>query len=234
MVGNVLLNSGYTAAGGVVSSNTFNILVYVLTAVSFIAGFSLIGWFFHWLSLRQVGKTREHPNGQMLVEIRSKDARWESTLCKIKPSGLEVEPPPGLQTSVKLLFNPTAVGTVRYPDWMPFDFLRVDCRKATWWINHSVAIDPLLDECPHCHQEIVVAKDAIPADLQYQLQDRDTLAMGDELLMDAEAEKKELGSAIRNTPNKWWVYILTGMGTLLGLLATIFAYMAWKAVKDIR
>lgn len=228
-----VLNVGDVMSSGVVDSNTFNILIYVLTAVSFIAMFSIVGWFFHWASLRQVGKTEDHPNGQMLVEIRSKDARWESTLCKIKPNGLEVEPPPGLDTSVKMLFNPTAVGTVRYPDWMPFDFLRVDCRKATWWINHSVAIDPLLDECPHCHKEIVVAKDAIPADLQYQLQDRDTLAMGDELLQDAEEDKKEMQAAIRNTPHKWWVYILTGAGALLALLAMIFAYLAWKAAKDI-
>jgi hypothetical protein len=179
---------------------------------------------------KDIAPSAKHPQGQMVVEIWTVAGPRARFLRPIMPGGFEVEPPKGSEEDLRYFYTKSAVGSTKYPSWVPFDFLRASAPVASWYENHSVAIDPVMDECPHCHQEVVVAKDAIPADMQKRLQDTDALAAGDDLMREDKDRQKLLTDTLQSMKSFKYMPILMVFSIISGLGACILAFMTYKAL----
>jgi hypothetical protein len=159
------------------SGGTAQIFMDIIGVSCAIAIFSLIAIFIRIHYQRMVEPTKKHPQGQILAEFRQLVGPPLYMIRPVKANGMEIVPPPGEEEKLRYFFTMGAVVHVKYPAWMPFDFMRVEVRRISWHQNHAMAIDPVLSVCPECSTELVISKNALPADLQSVLRDTDVLSM---------------------------------------------------------
>lgn len=222
-------------------------LIYALMAfiaISFLTGFS---WFVKLYYQQAVEpdshkKKPKHPLGQLLMEIwPTSGGQRQYHLRPILAGGREVSPPHGTEGELRYFFTRSAISQKKYPSWLPFDFMKADVQVATWYEGHSVAIDPevetveIIDKCPSCHEEImlsqdvVIAKDAIPPDLQERIRDTDALRAGDEILQDSKDKDERIEKALRGNNLRMLLYF----AVVAACIAAGIAFMVYQQVNNI-
>jgi hypothetical protein len=195
-----------------------------------LAFFSISAWILRLKNQKDIAPSAKHPQGQMVMEIWTVAGPRVRFLRPILPGGYEVLPPKGSEEDLRYFYTKSAVGSSKYPSWMPFDALRVDAPTASWYENCSVAIDPVMDECPHCHQEVVVAKDAIPADLQKRLQDTDALAAGDDLMREDKDRQKLLTDTLQSMKQFKYMPIMMIASIIAGIGSCVLSYLIYRTL----
>ncbi|MDG6912633.1 MAG: hypothetical protein JRN35_06070 [Nitrososphaerota archaeon] len=178
--------------------------------------------------------SKKHPNGQIVMEVWKTTGPRERQLVDLKPNGMEIVPPfteKGRKQKLQYFFSRSAKGWTRWPDWMPFQWLKARVPIVSWWENQSVAIDPVMDECPHCHKAVVVAKDAIPADMQEQLQETQAMVTATGVLDKAEQATDALMKMGKLNP-RLVVGLLIAIAAVTAL-AAVFGYQAMAASQKL-
>jgi len=204
-------------------------------AISILAGllfFSGMAWVVKFQNQRAIAPSRKHPDGKMVMEVWTTGGDRHTHLVERKPGGYEIVPPSGLNRELRYFYSKTSVGRVKYPSWVPFDFLRVDAKIASWWENHSAAIDPEIDHCPHpdCGKEIVTATQAIPADMQKMLQARDVIGPGDELLRDENNNQETMSRLILSLRTMKYLPLISAVAAIAAITAAVFAMQGFQAM----
>jgi len=206
--------------------------MWVIVALTFVSFFTIMGWVIRLRNQKVIAPSKKNPDGRMIMEIWTTGGDRHGYLVSKKAGGYEVEPPDGLNRELRYFYSKSAVGRTKYPTWMPFDFLRVESQIASWWENHSAAIDPEIDYCPHpdCGKEIVIATQAIPADMQKMLQARDVIGAGDDLLRDDNDRQAQLSGLIGSLRTMKWLPLIAGIAAIAAVVAAVFAMQASRAL----
>lgn len=208
------------------TAQTFMWVISALTAVSFFLG---AAWVVRMSNQRAIGVTKKHPEGMMIMEIWATDGQRRQYLVDKVPGGSEVRPPKGLETSLRYFYSKSAVGRVKYPSWMPFDFLRVDAPIASWWENHSVAMDPEGDKVTAVIKaekdiakgteypvtiNMVKVSQAISADMQRLLQAKDAISSTEEMLRDGDDKIAAFTSVLNSLRALKYLPLIAGAGAI--------------------
>lgn len=204
--------------------------MWVIVALTFVSFFLGMAWVVRMSNQKSIAPSKKNPDGRMIMEVWTTGGDRHAYLVGKKAGGYEVEPPEGLNRELRYFYSKSAVGRTKYPSWMPFDFLRVDAQVASWWENHSAAIDPEVDECPYCNKELVIATQAIPADMQKMLQARDVIGAGDELLRDDNDKQEQLSSLIGSLRTMKYLPMIAGASAIAAVCAAVFAFQAFRAL----
>jgi hypothetical protein len=213
-------------------------------AISFLTAFA---WAVKLYYQRQVEpdsykKKPRHPLGQIMMEIwPANGGQRQYHLRPIMPGGREVLAPHGTEDALRYFFTRSSITYKKFPAWLPFDSMKADVPTASWYESHSVAIDPevetveITDTCPACHaeitltQDVVIAKDAIPPDLQARIRDTDALSAGDEVLQDGKERDELISKALRGGNLKTYLYLALGAAAI----AAALDFMTYQQVTDI-
>lgn len=213
--------------------STTQTFMWVISGLTSIAFFSIMAWVVRLTNQKVIAPSKKNPDGRMIMEIWTTGGDRHGYLVRKKAGGYEVEPPTGLSRELRYFYSKTAVGRTMYPTWMPFDFLRVEVQVASWWENHSAAIDPEIDHCPHpeCGKEIVTANQAIPADMQKMLQARDVIGAGDELLQDENSKQEQLSGLIMSLRTMKYLPLIAGASAIAAIAAALFSFQVFQLIQ---
>ena len=211
-------------------SSSIQTLMWVINGLVFISFFTILAWVIRLRNQHIVAPSKKHPDGRMIMEIWTTAGDRYRYLVAKKPGGYEVDPPKGLRENLRYFYTKSAVGRTKFPQWMPFDFLRVDAQIASWWEHHAVAIDPEIDECPHCGEEVIIATQAIPADLQRMLQARDVIGAGDELLRDSQEHAEALTNLISSLRLMKYLPYVAIIAAVAAIAAAVFGFQVYTSM----
>lgn len=207
------------------------IFMDVIGILAAVAVFSIIAIVIRIHYQHQTEPSKKHPQGQILAEFRQLVGPPNYIMRPVKPNGWEIEPPPGEEEKLRYFFTPGSIVHVKYPAWMPFDFMRVEVRRISWHQNHAMAIDPILSACPHCDGELVISKNALPADLQNALRDTDVLSMTEEILREDRKREELMFKAMANQTPRQHIYIFFIVCIILSIVGIVAAFLAYSAAK---
>ncbi len=202
-------------------------LIYALDVfivISVILGL-LLG--LRWKYGHDLAPSKEWPHGKMIAEFWTTAGPRYRQVMGILPNGFEVKSPAG-HKNPRYFFNKAAVGHTKYPlqPLLPFSFVQVDAMVVSWYQDNPEPI-------PATRAALVVDGKVVTSELMDLARDTETLSTAQAVNEEMAKTQDQLVKAIAGRLDKRIVYIGLIVAVVGAVMAAIFAYKAFDAIKII-
>lgn len=188
-------------------------MIYVIDVLVVVVVFMSWAWWQRSRYNKIVSPSKDAPLGKMMGDFWPETGMRYKVLLPVEVNGIEVKSPKGHQCP-RYFFDKQSTWQTKYPEapFLNLKFLQVDVPIVSWMENNPEPINP--------YGQAPVATSA----LIDSLRDNDFAAFAIAADKEIQSLQRELASALANSLNKRYVYILLGAAVIAAGIAAVLAF----------